>query len=210
MSTQTKTRPAKQAKPKAKTKAQPRPIRDVKFLPVTDLHVSKLNMRHGKDAPNIDDIYPSILERGVNQSLLVRKEGKGYGVIAGRRRLFALKKKAQETGQSVTAPCLIMESGNVKAAREASLLENVARLPATQLERFAAYKALHDAGQDAAAIAKTFGIRELDVTRVLALANLLPELLDLFEAEDIQGHTCLLYTSPSPRDQRGSRMPSSA
>ena len=25
-----------------------------------------------------------------------------------------------------------------------------------------------------------------------------------------QSHTCLLYTSPSPRDQRGSRMPSSA
>ena len=25
-----------------------------------------------------------------------------------------------------------------------------------------------------------------------------------------EGHTCLLYTSPSPRDQRGSRMPSSA
>ena len=24
------------------------------------------------------------------------------------------------------------------------------------------------------------------------------------------GKTCLLYTSPSPRDQRGSRMPSSA
>ena len=26
----------------------------------------------------------------------------------------------------------------------------------------------------------------------------------------IQGWGCLLYTSPSPRDQRGSRMPSSA
>ena len=26
----------------------------------------------------------------------------------------------------------------------------------------------------------------------------------------IATHTCLLYTSPSPRDQRGSRMPSSA
>jgi len=25
-----------------------------------------------------------------------------------------------------------------------------------------------------------------------------------------RGYTCLLYTSPSPRDQRGSRMPSSA
>ena len=29
------------------------------------------------------------------------------------------------------------------------------------------------------------------------------------EAGDL-GHVCLLYTSPSPRDQRGSRMPSSA
>ena len=27
---------------------------------------------------------------------------------------------------------------------------------------------------------------------------------------DVQGDGCLLYTSPSPRDQRGSRMPSSA
>ena len=29
-------------------------------------------------------------------------------------------------------------------------------------------------------------------------------------ADDAQYTTCLLYTSPSPRDQRGSRMPSSA
>ena len=28
--------------------------------------------------------------------------------------------------------------------------------------------------------------------------------------EEIQVNSCLLYTSPSPRDQRGSRMPSSA
>ena len=29
-------------------------------------------------------------------------------------------------------------------------------------------------------------------------------------AEDGEGDACLLYTSPSPRDQRGARMPSSA
>ena len=36
-----------------------------------------------------------------------------------------------------------------------------------------------------------------------ALAQSPPDAFDLI-------HTCLLYTSPSPRDQRGSRMPSSA
>lgn len=203
MSTETKTRPTTRKKSATrKSTPAPKPKRDVKFLPVSDLHVSKLNMRHGKDAPDIDDIYPSILESGVHQSLLVRKEGKGYGVIAGRRRLFALKKKSAETGQPQTAPCLIMQSGDSKAAREASLLENVARLPATQLERFAAYKGLADSGKNAAAIAQTFGIKELDVKRVLALANLLPELLALFEAEDIQGHTLQALTLATPDQQK--------
>ena len=30
------------------------------------------------------------------------------------------------------------------------------------------------------------------------------------ETHEEETHVCLLYTSPSPRDQRGSRMPSSA
>ena len=42
-------------------------------------------------------------------------------------------------------------------------------------------------------------------------ATLLTSELDLNDI-DVQGQVvdCLLYTSPSPRDQRGSRMPSSA
>lgn len=193
MSTTTKQRPA------AKSKPSPKP--QVKALPVSDMHVSKLNMRHGKKPPNIDDIYPSILQGGINQSMLVRKEGKGWGVIAGRRRLFALKKKAKETGQAVTAPCVIMPSGNTLAAREASLLENVARVPATQLEQFAAYKALADSGKDASEIAATFAIPELSVKRVLALAALAPEILDLFEAEKIDGRTLQTLTLASDDQQ---------
>ena len=37
----------------------------------------------------------------------------------------------------------------------------------------------------------------------------IPETFDLIETSSFN-YTCLLYTSPSPRDQRGSRMPSSA
>ena len=39
-------------------------------------------------------------------------------------------------------------------------------------------------------------------TQVISELRGIPEIQSL--------HTCLLYTSPSPRDQRGSRMPSSA
>lgn len=177
--TKLKTKPKKQSRPKGIATG-------VKMLPVADMHVSKLNMRHSKKAPDIEDIYPSVLAGGINQSLLVRKEGKGWGVIAGRRRLFALKRKAKETGKTQTAPCVVMESGNVKAAREASLLENVARVPVTQLEQFAAYKGLVDNGKDPSEIANIFAIPEKSVKRVLALANLLPEILALYEAEDIR------------------------
>ena len=33
---------------------------------------------------------------------------------------------------------------------------------------------------------------------------------EILDARSVRSSVCLLYTSPSPRDQRGSRMPSSA
>ena len=36
------------------------------------------------------------------------------------------------------------------------------------------------------------------------------KVVDWLDANKLSLNTCLLYTSPSPRDQRGSRMPSSA
>jgi len=173
----------------AKDKSKPRKVldtaQDVQVIPLAKLHISKLNMRHGSDAPNIEDIYPSILATGVNQSLLVRKECKGFGIIAGRRRWFALTRKAEETGQPVTAPCIVMACGDDIAAREASLLENVARLPSTELEQFAAFKALSDEGATAAEIATTFGLTELRISRVLALANVHPDILALYADDEI-------------------------
>ena len=40
--------------------------------------------------------------------------------------------------------------------------------------------------------------------------NISPSYLNLIESGKRKIDGCLLYTSPSPRDQRGSRMPSSA
>ena len=44
----------------------------------------------------------------------------------------------------------------------------------------------------------------------LSGANIIENLQSEFKSSKINKEICLLYTSPSPRDQRGSRMPSSA
>ena len=81
---------------------------DLKHIPLDELRISKLNMRHGRKKPDVSDILPSIRESGLRQTLLVRREGKYYGVIAGRRRFFALKEIAKETGEVPFVPCAIM------------------------------------------------------------------------------------------------------
>ena len=44
----------------------------------------------------------------------------------------------------------------------------------------------------------------------MSMQSLLPPSFAEWIQGSISGKGCLLYTSPSPRDQRGSRMPSSA
>ena len=166
----------------------------LKLLPLSEMKVSTLNMRHSRKPPDISDIYPSIAARGVQQPLLVRREGKSWGVIAGRRRFFALKRLAKETGKPVKAPCAIMQPGDNAAAIEASLLENIARLPAEELEQFNAFKRLADKGRSAADIADVFGVTELKVKRILALANLRDEIKTLYEAGDIDPATLRALT----------------
>ncbi len=170
-------------------------------IPIDQLHVSKLNMRHGRKRPDIDDIYPSVRDDGVFQTLLVRKEGKTYGVIAGRRRLFALRKLAKETGKTPTAPCGIMDKGDDPRALEASLLENIARLPAGEFQQYDAFARLAAGGKSPDDIAETFGVTPLKVRRILALANLKPEIKALYEDEKIAVPTLRAMTLASEEQQ---------
>ena len=105
-------------------------------------------MRAKDKNPDISDILPSIRENGVHQTLLVRPEGKGFGIVAGRRRYYALLKVAEETGRKLKAPCGILESDDDAIAIEASLIENLARLPATELELFS--KRAHERARERA------------------------------------------------------------
>lgn len=173
----------------------------LKTIPLDQLKVSKLNMRHGRKKPDISDILPSIREHGLRQTLLVREEGKSFGVVAGRRRLFALKQVAKETGISPKVPCVVMQAGDDAAAIEASILENAARLPATEMEQYVAFGRLAEKGRAPTDIAEYFGVTELTVRRVLALANLAEPIRTLYADGGVDRETIRALTLATPEQQ---------
>lgn len=173
----------------------------LRTIPLTDLQVSPLNMRHGRKAPDVSDILPSIREHGLRQTLLVRHEGEHFGVVAGRRRLFALKQIAKETGIAMKVPCIVMRDGDDAEAIEASLIENVARVPETDIEQFTAFGRLAKEGRSPAEIAAHFGVTELKVKRILALANLKPAIRTLLGKGEIDGSTAQSLTLATKAQQ---------
>ena len=174
---------------------------DLTHIPLDQLTVSKLNMRHGRKKPDVSDILPSIREKGIRQTLLVRREGDGYGVIAGRRRYFALLELAKETGTNPLVPCAVMSEEDTASAIEASIIENVARLPATEMEQYVAFRKLADEGKAPEDIATFFGVTELLVRRVLALAGLAAPIRKLYADDEIDRETIRALTLATPEQQ---------
>ena len=175
----------------------------LKTIPLDQLKISKLNMRHSRKKPDVADILPSIRESGIRQTLLVRKEGDHYGVVAGRRRYFALKEIEKETGETPNVPCAIMAEEDAASAIAASVIENVGRRPATEMEQYTAFKRLHDEGRSVDEIAAFFGVTELLVRRVLALASLSEPIRKLYAGDEIDRETIRALTLATEDQQIG-------
>ena len=158
-------------------------------VPLEQLKVSATNMRHGRKRPEIADILPSIRARGVQQPLLVRANGKGYEIVAGRRRYFALAALAKEIGEAPPVPCAVMDETGDADAVEASLIENTARLDPDEVARWETFARLHREGRTPAEIAATFGVTELAVRRTLELGTLLPDIREAYRTGEIDADT---------------------
>ena len=169
-------------------------------LNLTDLKPAKLNVRKrgGKD---IDDLVPSIRSLGLIQPLLVRPNCAGYEVVAGQRRYHALMKLAED-GIAAPVPCLVMEDGEDATAIEASLAEDVARLPMDEIDQYKAFAALTKQGLDVADIAARFGVTERLVTQRLAIANLVRPILTAYQRGEINPATVRLLTMATKAQQR--------
>ena len=179
---------------------------DLKFIPFSQLHISKLNMRHSETAPDIDDILPSVKTRGIRQPLIVRREGgtakkPKYGIVAGRRRHFCLTALVEEGIEMADVPCCVMDAKDDALAIETSIIENVARLAPTEMEQYEAFKTLADKGQSVDDIAAVFGITPNSVKRRLALGSLIPDVREAYTNQQIDAASIRVLTMATEQQQ---------
>ena len=170
-------------------------------LPLDQLKVSRLNMRHERKHPDVSDLLPSIRARGIQQPLLVRPTGDTFEIVAGRRRFFALRALCKD-GEAVAAvPCAIMDETDDAAAIEASLIENTARLDADEVSQWETFSRLTGAGRGVTDIARIFAMSETTVRRVLALGGLLPAIREGYRDDDIDAATIRQLTLADQEQQ---------
>ncbi|WEK43268.1 MAG: ParB/RepB/Spo0J family partition protein [Candidatus Sphingomonas colombiensis] len=174
------------------------------FIDLGKLSVSPANMRHGRKAPDISDILPSVRARGVLVPVLVRPNCSTttFEIVAGRRRFHAAQAVAAETGTTDPLPCAILTDTDDAAAIEASLIENIARLDPDEVTQWETFTRLVKEGRSTDDIATTFGLPDLTVRRVLALGNLLPRIRALYASEKIDRATVRHLTLASKNQQK--------
>ncbi len=175
---------------------------ELMHIPLTELKIAKTNVRHGVKKADYKDLIPSIKERGILQPLLVRANGQGYEIVAGRRRFLAACEVERDGTAIEAVPCAIMAKGDDAAALEASLIENVAHLPMDEMDQFEAFQRLLKEGRSVEDIANVFGVTELTVKRRLAIANLAPKIRQLYRTEDIDAETLRALTMASKQQQK--------
>jgi len=175
---------------------------ELKNIPIEQLHISRLNMRHGKKSPDVSDILPSVREKGILLPLIVRPEDDGFGVIAGGRR-YRYGAIIREEGGAFEPPlCAVMGVGDDAQALEISLIENFARRDPDPFSEYETFAKLIKCGRTIDGIAATFGITPQVVKQRLALANLLPKIKEAYRADEIDDETVRHLTMATKSQQK--------
>ena len=178
----------------------------IRPIPLDRLERSPANVRRteaGKSA--FAELKASIAAHGLLENLVARSIGPGedggehYAVIAGGRRLDALRDLAGEgvleTDHPV--PCRVIDNGAIDS--ELSLAENVVRVAMHPADQVQAFGTLANDGASVADIAARFGVSERTVEQRLRLGNAAPEILDAYRADAMDLETLKAFAVTTDR-----------
>jgi len=126
------------------------------------------------------ELKASIAENGIQVPLTVRLKNDVVYVVAGHRRLAAIKELISEGHEFVSVPCISEVKGATEADRTLHLLTSNQGKPLTALEKAEVFKRLinnHGWAEDA--VAKKAGITTKQVQNLLTLAGASDEVKEL-------------------------------
>lgn len=177
-----------------------RPLTGLAAITVAELHPSPNNPR--EHLTDIDDLAASIKEAGLIQPIVVQKipGQSGYQVLAGHRRLAAVKRLGWES-----VPCIMRRDMLPDEELLAMLIENGQRAGLDPIEEARAAQKLANGGLNQADIARRVGRSERWVQQRLMLLTLPAEEQDAVRA----GHWSLghaLDTIRTGRQQERARL----
>lgn len=165
-------------------------------IPFSKLQRWSGNVRTVKSATVADkELIANIRVNGVLQALVVFKaEGKKevYMVAAGGRRYGSLEVLFAEGAikEDTLIDCNLVEE---KDALAISLAENL-KESMHPADSFVAYKAMVDSGKSVAEVAKQFGKSKTDVEKLLKLASVAPDIIEVFKAGKMSLDTVMAFT----------------
>ena len=105
-------------------------------IPIDQIHPDRANPRKDFDEAALEELAVSLRNQGVLQPVLVRRDGRGYRLIAGERRWRA----AQKAGLT-ELPATVREASDAEAY-EMALVENIQRADLNPLEEGEAFRRL--------------------------------------------------------------------
>jgi ParB family chromosome partitioning protein len=172
---------------------------DITNIPLNKLTLWTGNVRKVRNKTGIDALAASIKAHGLQQNLIVRKEGKKFAVVAGGRRLKALQQLAKDGDIQATyeVACRIMEADN---ATEISLAENVMREDMHTADQFEAFRSLADEGLPVTDISVRFGCNETHVQKLLKLARVSPKIIKAYRNDELTLECVMAFTVTDDHD----------
>ena len=139
----------------------------IAYLDIKSVKIGKYQPRTDFNQEKLQELISSIREKGVVQPVLVRRVAEGYELIAGERRLRAVKTLGIEK-----IPAIIKEVDDA-SAMELALIENIQREDLNPIEEARAYHRLsQEFGFSQERIAQAVGKDRTSVANIVRLLNL--------------------------------------
>jgi len=166
------------------------------YIPLSAIDISNFNVRRTKREEGLEGLTRSIKEIGVQQPVVVFREGDRFQLIIGQRRYLACQKAGEKA-----IPALIIDKKSDIDATLASFSENIHRTDLDYRDKMQVAKELLSSLSDVGEVAKRLGVSPATVKNYLGYAAV-PEKIKKMVSEGKLGATTATRIAQNIPDEK--------